>query len=107
MHYANVALLYPQSYRSDHRTMRYINWMISIAENMTVSTCQDVVTDFNARFVDVVESRGLKQHHVANINFQLEAANQQLSHEAKQLYEQMVKSGIENSNSLGIKVNLS
>ena len=106
MHYANVALLYPQSYRSDHRTMRYINWMVTIVENMTVTTCHDVVTDFNIRFVDVVESRSLKKHHVTNICFQLEAANQQISLELKQIYEQMVQSGIENSNSLGIKVRL-
>ena len=32
-HYSNLALLYPQSYKSNHRTFCYITWMVKIADS--------------------------------------------------------------------------
>ena len=103
-HYATVALLYPQSYKSDHRTVRYVKWMSDIAENFSAQTCQDVVTEFNQVFVEVGDTRLLKQHHILNVNYQLETWNQELKIEAGKVYERLFASGIENSNAAVVKV---
>lgn len=78
--------------------------MVKIADSFTVATCHDVIDDFNQHFVDVGETRRLRQHHIINVNFQLEAANQELCREVKQIQEQMFTNGIENSHSIRIKV---
>jgi|688.fasta_scaffold1536570_1 hypothetical protein len=103
-HYATVALLYPQSYKLDHRTVRYVKWMSDIGENFSAQTCQDVITEFNHVFVEVGDSRRLKQHHILNVNYQLETWNQELKIETGKIYERLFASGIENSNAVVMKV---
>ena len=56
-HYATVALLYPASYKSEHRTVKYVKWMSEIGEDFTVQTCHDVVGEFNQQFVEIGDSR--------------------------------------------------
>jgi hypothetical protein len=52
-HYATVALLYPQSYKSEHRTCRYIQWLTDVAENFSVAKCHEIVAQFNQQVSEV------------------------------------------------------
>ena len=103
-HYANVALLYPQSYKADHRTVCYVKWMTDIAENFTVQTCQEVVSEFSRHFDEICDSRRLKQHNVINVNYQLETYSQELKFDVEKIYGRMFAAGIENSNAVVRKV---
>ncbi len=81
-HYANVACLYPASYRQRHRNILYARWARRLAESFTVATCQSVGVEFAAEFAEeesTDEERRVKRHRVLTTHFQLDNIAQEVS----------------------------
>ena len=100
-HCTTMTAMYPRSYKEDHRVHLYLTWLRKINENFDSQACQDVVNEFNAKFVDMnTEAKRLKQHQVMNLNFQLENWSQDIHFKLQTIFQRMMSHGIENSSTV-------
>ena len=100
-HFTTMTSMYPRSYKEEHRVNLYLKWLRKINENFDSESCQEVVNEFNAKFVEVNnETKRMKQHHVMNLNFQLENWSQDIHFKLQAIFQRMINQGIENSNAV-------
>lgn len=93
--YSTVTSLFPQSYKSEHRNTMYVKWINQISENNSAESCHNVLTAFTANYVDRGhEQARLKQHHILNLNYQMESWTQEINFRLQNIYERMIKEGI-------------
>ena len=93
--YATVTSLFPQSYKSEHRNSLYVKWMREVTENNNMETCHQVLAAFTAQFADNgLEATRIKQHHILNLNYQLESWTQEINFRLQNIYERILKEGI-------------
>ena len=93
--------MYPKSHKEEHRVQLYLKWLKKINDNFDSDSCQEVVNEFNAKFVDVnSESKRMKKHQVMNLNFQLENGSQDIHFKLQTIFQRMINQGIENSNAV-------
>ena len=97
-HCTTMAAMYPQGYRDEHRITLYLKWMQQLVDDFEFNTCQSVVNEFNAKFVDKnPEFERLQQHQVMNLNYQLETWSQDIHFRLQNIFKRMISHGIENS----------
>ena len=93
--------MYPKSHKEEHRVQLYLKWLKKINDNFDSDSCQEVVNEFNAKFVDVnSEPKRMKKHQVMNLNFQLENGSQDIHFKLQTIFQRMINQGIENSNAV-------
>ena len=94
--YATVTSLFPQSYRSEHRSNLYVQWMREVSENSDLESCHKVLAAFTAQYADSgLETTRIKQHHILNLNYQLESWTQEINFRLQNIFERIVKEGID------------
>ena len=62
-----------------------------------MSTCSDVVKKIGVKYVDNVEEKALKHHHVASINFQMESWGREIGFRIQSICARMLNENIESS----------
>ena len=93
--YATVTSLFPQSYKTEHRNTLYVKWMHEVTENSSLESCHSVLAAFSAQYVDSgLESTRIKQHHILNLNYQMESWTQEINFRLQNIYERIIKEGI-------------
>jgi PI-3-kinase-related kinase SMG-1 len=111
-HYGNISGLYPQSSKALHRTAQYVSLATRMTEDFTVATSQDVIADFTRRFIDTdftaaAEDNGrrrLRQHHLLNLNYQMEAWGTEMNMRLRNIFQRMINEGIENSGAVMLEL---
>ena len=93
--YSTVTSLFPQSYKSEHRTTMYVKWMTQISENSSIESCHNVLAAFTNQYVDKSSEKAhIKQHHILNLNYQMESWTQEINFRLKSIYDRMIKEEI-------------
>lgn len=99
--YISLSSMYPQSYKSEHRVNLYLDWLKLLSENFNNETCQLIINDFTDKFVDMEsDTKRMRQHHVMNLNYQLENWAQEIHFRLQNIFQRMINEGIENSRSV-------
>jgi len=100
-HCSTMASMYPQGYKDEHRVTLYLKWMKQMNENFDIDACQNIVNEFNAKFVEKdPEVVRMKQHQIMNLNYQLEAWSNDILLRLQNIFKRMMAQGIENSKSV-------
>ena len=100
-HCITMTSMYPSNYKENHRVHLYLKWMKLLNENFNLDTCQLVVNDFNAKFVEKNDEYSrILQHQIMNLNYQLETAAQDIHFRLQNIFKRMISHGIENSKSV-------
>ena len=93
--YSTVTSLFPHSYKSEHRNTMYVKWMSQVSENTSIESCMNVLASFSAQYVGSgAEPDRIKQHHILNLNYQMESWTQEINFRLQNIYERMMKEGI-------------
>ena len=93
--YSTVTSLFPRSYILEHRNTLYVKWMSKISDEHSIESCHAVLAAFTAQFVDMaLETGRMRQHHILNLNYQMESWTQEINFRLQNIYERMANEGI-------------
>ena len=82
-------------YKDEHRVTLYLKWMKEMNENFDIDACQNIVNEFNAKFVEKdPEVVRMKQHQIMNLNYQLEAWSNDILLRLQNIFKRMMAQGI-------------
>ena len=81
-------------YKDEHRVTLYLKWMKQMNENFDIDACQNIVNEFNAKFVEKdPEVVRMKQHQIMNLNYQLEAWSNDILLRLQNIFKRMMAQG--------------
>ena len=66
-----------------------------ISDENSIESCHAVLAAFTAQFVDIaLETGRMRQHHILNLNYQMESWTQEINFRLQNIYERMANEGI-------------